>query len=140
MNTRSKSKAKLTSMQSDAETTADMSSKSITAGNGSAANGKICKYHDWLKSVCIVFKLLGSSPLAVFECMPIIYLIGHNIPNTTNDLQPQTALLLLIFIFGVAASFLGFVYSSFPDMSETESSYVKFPKVGVSIHHNIRDL
>ena len=131
-------------MQSDAETISDMSSKSITAGNGSAANGKICKYHDWLKSVCIVFKLslkkLGSSPLAVFECMPIIYLIGHNIPNTTNDLQPQTALLLLMFIFGVAASFLGFVYSSFPDMSETESSYVKFPKVGVSIHYNILDL
>ena len=70
----------------------------------------------------------------------IYYLIGHNIPNTTNDLQPQTALLLLIFIFGVAASFLGFVYSSFPDMSETESSYVKFPKVGVTIHHNILDL
>ena len=70
----------------------------------------------------------------------IYYLIGHNIPNTTNDLQPQTALLLLMFIFGVAASFLGFVYSSFPDMSETESSYVKFPKVGVTIHHNILDL
>ena len=70
----------------------------------------------------------------------IYYPIGHNIPNTTNDLQPQTALLLLIFIFGVAASFLGFVYSSFPDMSETESSYVKFPKVGVSIHYNILDL
>ena len=80
------------------------------------------------------------SPMAVLEYKPIIYLIGHNIPNTTNDLQPQTALLLLIFIFGVAASFLGFVYSSFPDMSETESSYVKFPKVGVSIHHNILDL
>jgi len=94
MNTRSKSKSKLTSLQSDGETISDMSSESITAGNGSAANGKIC----------------------------------HNIPNTTNDLQPQTALLLLIFIFGVAASFLGFVYSSFPDMSETESSYVKFPK------------
>ena len=78
--------------------------------------------------------------MAVLEYKPIIYLIGHNIPNTTNDLQPQTALLLLIFIFGVAASFLGFVYSSFPDMSETESSYVKFPKVGVTIHHNILDL
>ena len=128
-------------MQSDAETISDMSSESITAGNGSAANGKICKYHDWLKGVCIVFKYLGSCLLAVLEYQLIIYyLIGHNIPNTTNDLQPQTALLLLMFIFGVAASFLGFVYSSFPDMSETESSYVKFPKVGVSIHHNILDL
>ena len=78
--------------------------------------------------------------MVVLECKPIIYVIGHSIPNTTNDLQPQTALLLLIFIFGVAASFLGFVYSSFPDMSEAESSYVKFPKVGVCIRHNILDL
>ena len=127
-------------MQSDAETISDMSSKSITAGNGSAANGKICKYHDWLNIPWPKNSQNFSSPMAVLEYKPIIYLIGHNIPNTTNDLQPQTALLLLIFIFGVAASFLGFVYSSFPDMSETESSYVKFPKVGVSIHYNILDL
>ena len=57
MNTRSKSKAKLSSMQSDAETISDMSSKSNTAENGSAANGKICKYHEWLKGVCIVYTL-----------------------------------------------------------------------------------
>ena len=56
-------------MQSDAETTADMSSKSITAGNGSAANGKICKYHDWLKGVCIVFKL---SREIYFGCIGIL--------------------------------------------------------------------
>ena len=78
--------------------------------------------------------------MVLLEYKPIIYLIGHNIPNMTHDLQPQTALLLLIFIFGVAASFLGFVYSSFPDMSETESSYVKFPKVCASLNHNILDL
>ena len=51
-------------MQSDAETISDMSSKSNTAGNGSTANGKICKYHEWLKGVCIVFKLYT---LAVLE-------------------------------------------------------------------------
>ena len=53
-------------MQSDAETISDMSSKSNTAGNGSAANGKICKYHEWLKGVCIVFKLI------YFGCIGIL--------------------------------------------------------------------
>ena len=50
----------------------------------------------------------------------------------TNDLRPQTALLLLALIFGVAVIFLAFVYSSFPEMSVTEAQYVKFPKVFIN--------
>ena len=46
-----------------------------------------------------------------------------------SDLRPQTALILLALIFGVAGIFLAFVYSSFPEIEETESQHVKFPKV-----------
>jgi len=52
----------------------------------------------------------------------------RNVKQETNDLRPQTALLLIALIFGVAAIFLAFVYSSFPEMSVTEAQYVKFPK------------
>merc|ERR1711902_320112 len=36
--------------------------------------------------------------------------------------------ILLALIFGVAGIFLAFVYSSFPEIEETESQHVKFPK------------
>merc|ERR1712001_423203 len=39
-----------------------------------------------------------------------------------------TALFLLALIFGVAGLFLAYVYSSFPEMEETENQHVKFPK------------
>ena len=45
-----------------------------------------------------------------------------------DELRPRTALILLCLIFGVAAFFLAFVYSSFPEMEPDESQYVKFPK------------
>jgi len=56
----------------------------------------------------------------------------HNKSNDVSlmksDLRPQTALILLALIFGVAGIFLAFVYSSFPEIEETESQHVKFPK------------
>jgi len=51
-----------------------------------------------------------------------------NKAEASSDLRPQTALLLLALIFGVAGLFLAFVYSSFPQMEEEESQHVKFPK------------
>lgn len=51
-----------------------------------------------------------------------------NAGQEQDDLKPQTALLLLVLIFGVAAIFLAFVYSSFPEMDTTEAQHVKFPK------------
>jgi len=57
-----------------------------------------------------------------------INIVGNK-AEASSDLRPQTALLLLALIFGVAGLFLAFVYSSFPQMEEEESQHVKFPKV-----------
>lgn len=59
---------------------------------------------------------------------PKILKKSHDESLIKSDLRPQTALILLALIFGVAGIFLAFVYSSFPEIEETESQHVKFPK------------
>lgn len=53
---------------------------------------------------------------------------SRNEAVSSSDLRPRTALFLLALIFGVAGLFLAYVYSSFPEMEETENQHVKFPK------------
>lgn len=70
----------------------------------------------------------ASSPINGSASSTSAEKISVNSRQKNDDLTPKTALLLLVLIFGVAAIFLAFVYSSFPEIEVAEAQHVKFPK------------
>ena len=100
---------------------------SMRNGNNSKIHNKSSKY----STNALFLTCLTDNNPANFYSWQLFSLtnVADDVSLMKSDLRPQTALILLALIFGVAGIFLAFVYSSFPEIEETESQHVKFPKV-----------